>query len=265
MEHVIDGRFRLLAPLGNGATSRVFSGIDEHDASAVAVKLADELVAGFEQAAAAHAALDHPNIVAYVAHGVDPQSHRPYLAMRPIDGVDLIDRMRDVVSTNFAVRIALDVARALQHAHARGIVHRDLKPENVMLTRAGDAVVLDFGLTHWGTPLTMAPEQWREEPLTGATDLYALGVMLFELLEGTPPFRGGTVHELRRLHCAHPPPAQASPFTPAPVRALVERLLAKHPEDRPAIDEVISVLADLAVPELEFEEDSWAVTDVEPP
>lgn len=254
--------------MGRGALGTVYAGVDDADGGRVAVKLVGGEVAEFEAAARVLQALSHPSIVAYVDHGFDAASQRYYLAMRYVDGVALTKRMTEVISTRLAVRIARDVAEGLAHAHDRGVLHRDLKPENVMLTRRDGspdrAVVLDFGIARWGTPLYMAPEQWREEELTGATDVYALGVMLFELLEGKAPFLGESIDAVRRLHLA-PLPPQHSPFTPPALRALVEQMLAKSPSDRPTMHALVSLFEEHALEEAHaLEEESWIVTEIEP-
>jgi serine/threonine protein kinase len=147
-----------------------------------------------------------------------------------------------------ALSVARDVARALGHGHARGVVHRDVKPSNVFLCASGVPKLLDLGLasvrgeapltaagTALGTPAYMAPEQSIGMPVGPTADVYALGGVLFEMLTGRRAFEGSAV-EVVRKHVREPPPSPSSfrPEVPPPVDALVLRMLAKQPADRPA-------------------------------
>jgi serine/threonine protein kinase len=160
------------------------------------------------------------------------------------------------------LRIVRQVAEGLEAAHAVSVVHRDIKPANVLFDVRGDAKIMDFGLaapmaggvpgeagTLMGSPRYMAPEQIRGERVDARTDLYALGVMLFELSSGMPPFDSPRINDLLALHLQAPAPAleEAAPELPPELGALVGRLLAKRPEDRPqSAAEVVEILKVLA-------------------
>ena len=193
--------------------------------------------------------LDHPDIVAVYEAGI--QGQQAWLAMERVHGVDLsrYTQRHLLLPENLVLRIGARVAAALAHAHACGVVHRDLKPANVLVHLAGGQVKLaDFGVARQddaeltrtgmtlGTPAYMAPEQLAGAPATAASDTYALGVMLFELLAGRRPHQAATLGELLQATASQPPAALARlrPDLPAPVVAAVEQLLARQPADRPA-------------------------------
>ncbi len=195
------------------------------------------------------AGLDHPNVVTlfdFFEHG-----GVPYIAMEYVSGGSL-RRLVGHLSLPQVFGVLEGVLAGLSHAETRGIAHRDLKPENVLLTRAGGVKIADFGIARAynaltpsltqtdsaiGTPSYMAPEQVTGEPLGPYTDLYALGVIAYELLSGHPPFNTGTppVAVLyRHVHTPPPPLAELAPDTPKPVCEWAEWLLEKAPEERPA-------------------------------
>ncbi len=200
--------------------------------------------------------LTHPRIPAVIDGGVDTTDgdHLPYLAMEFLDGHTLDDLSKDVpqLPVSWAAAIGAQIADALYAAHAAEVVHRDLKPANVMLTRGGLVKVLDFGMglivddpdltkltstdTTVGTARYMAPEQFQGATVTRAADLYALGCVLYELLTGGPPFEDATFFALGDKHNHHPIPPLGlmRADVPAELNRLVEQLLAKKPEDRPA-------------------------------
>jgi hypothetical protein len=185
-------------------------------------------------------------------HDVGRTDEGPYLVLELLRGQTLADRLEvGPVPAREALRICVEVAKGLAHAHAQGVVHRDLKPENVFLCEDGQVKLLDFGLAHalgrrrvdGGTPAYMAPEQWRGAPEDERTDVFALGVVLFRLLSGELPFPdddGG-----RALRSSRPAPALDVPDLPA-VGALVGRMLRKDPVERPRDGAaVLSALAPL--------------------
>lgn len=195
--------FRIKRLLGSGGMGRVFLTRDQKLGRPVALKLIrpDRLGSAprFLEEAKTIAMCSHPNIV--VIYSVGDHQGVPYLALEYLDGESLhARRRREPLSIPETLRIAQAVALALEHAHARGILHCDLKPSNIMLSHDGRPRVVDFGLARAainnidspselaGTPRYMAPEQWATEPLTAAVDIFALGVIMFELIEGTHPF-----------------------------------------------------------------------------
>jgi serine/threonine protein kinase len=224
------------------------------------------VAARFNLEARAAAALNHPHIVTVYNYGAD--SSRPdgglFLAMEYLEGRDLERAVIDAgrLAAARAVHIARQVCAALAEAHARGVVHRDLKPSNVMLVTRGrddDFVkVLDFGIAKvkgvaltnsnmvFGTPEYMSPEQLRGQELDGRSDLYAVGVVLFEMLAGRLPFVCETPEQLMTSHLESLPPplSQAAPGVevPAELEALVARCLAKDRAARPASAEELAEL-----------------------
>lgn len=193
----------------------------------------------------------------------------PYIVMELVNGPTLYDELLRVgpMEPARAIRIAHRVALGLAHAHERGVVHRDLKPENILLVREDDEddvpKLLDFGVAKGGgerltvagiavgTPLYMAPEQIRGGEVDARTDLYAFGVVLHEMLTGTPPFDAPTLEELLRKHLAEVPPSlrpKLAPLGHGALADIVQRLLHKRPEDRyGSARELVSALTEASV------------------
>ena len=201
----------------------------------------------FRFEAEAAAMLDHPNLVP--VYGVGEVAGAPYFAMKWIDGGELKKATALRADPKAVARVAAKIARAVHHAHRQGILHRDLKPANVLLDRAGEPHVTDFGLarrtdavdgvtaagTAIGTPSYMAPEQARgEKRLTTAVDVYGLGGILFELLTGKPPFTGRTIGELLKKVTTEPPvaPRALNPSADVDLEAICLKCLEKDPRDR---------------------------------
>jgi serine/threonine-protein kinase len=227
-----------------------------------------QVAARFNLEARAAAALNHPHIVTVYNYGALDDGVL-FLAMEHLEGRDLERAIEESgrLSATRAVHIARQICEALGEAHARGVVHRDLKPSNVMLvTRGRDdefVKVLDFGiakvrgvaLTHsgmvFGTPEYMSPEQLRGRVLDGRSDLYALGVVLFEMLAGRLPFECATPEQWMTAHLERLPPtvSESAPEAQVPreLEALVARLMAKDPAARPATAEELSELLAAAV------------------
>jgi eukaryotic-like serine/threonine-protein kinase len=229
-----------------------------------------QVAARFNLEARAAAALNHPHIVTVYNYGALPDGVL-FLAMEHLDGRDLERAIEESgrLSPARAVHIAKQICEALGEAHARGVVHRDLKPSNVMLvTRGRDdefVKVLDFGIakvrgvaltatgTIFGTPEYMSPEQLRGHELDGRSDLYALGVVLFEMLAGRLPFACETPEQHMTAHLETLPPSLMSVVpeaeVPRELDALVARLLAKDPAARPSSAEELSELLAAAIAE----------------
>lgn len=211
----------------------------------------------FELEAKALAKLSHPNCLTIFDFGYDAGLESFYMVVEYVDGDDLASRMHEALPVHEAAGIAFQISEALAHAHAHGILHRDLKPENVMLSGATQSMVkvLDFGLAKlfdveaapptmrrkqltkageiFGTPAYMSPEQCQgSRHLTPAADLYALGVILFEMLEGFMPFHAKSPPEVMMMQINAPIPASGA-HVPEELAALVRALLAKSPGDRP--------------------------------
>jgi serine/threonine-protein kinase len=210
-----------------------------------------EFVERFEREIESVASLDHPNIVRVFDSGKDGDGS-PYMAMELVDGGTLRDRIRHSgpLPPREAARVVLRVADALGAAHAAGIVHRDVKPENVLLTKDGDAKVADFGIARaadatamtrtsmiLGTAPYLSPEQARGESVGPASDLYSLGVVLYEALTGRTPF--GTGEHVNPLaiamrHCTEPAPSPraCNQDVPRPLELVTLTLMRKRPAER---------------------------------
>ena len=255
--HVIDGRYALHGLAGEGGMGAVYRGTDQETGGSIALKVIRPDYLGsierFEREIDLLASLDHPGIVRHVGHGRTPDG-APFLVMEWMEGEDLAARIaRGPLSTVDAVALVSRAAHALAEVHARGIVHRDVKPSNFFLRDGapGRPVLLDFGVarragTHTtltrtgavvGTPTYMSPEQVRGAREIGpASDLFALGSVLFECLAGRPPFLGDhAMAVLAKVVLEDPPPVRSlAPGVPAHVAELLAAMLAKRPEDRPA-------------------------------
>ena len=257
---LLAGRYRLGQRLGQGASAEVREAIDLRTGNTVAVKLISlpldlpepqrrEWLQRLQREADLARRLDHPDIVAVIEAGLQPGG--AWLAMERVRGLDLsrYTQRHLLLPETLVLRIGARVAAALAHAHAHGIVHRDLKPANVLVNLAdGQVKLADFGVARdqdanatrtgltLGTPSYMAPEQLAGAPATAASDSYALGVMLFELLAGRRPHQAATLGELLKATASQPPAslAQLRPDLPPTAVAAVEQLLAREPADRPA-------------------------------
>ena len=253
---LISGRYRLIGPVGDGGMATIWRALDEQLDREVAVKLLRPqfssdpgFAARFKQEARAAGGLSHPNIVSVYDYGTDGADGDQYIVMELVEGRDLstILRERGALSTNDAVRVAIGVASALEVAHRKGIVHRDVKPGNILITDDGDVKVTDFGIaravaeasmTVTGTTLGsvhyFSPEQARGDEVTGASDVYALGIVLFEMLTGRRPFEGDTAAAvaLKRLNEDPPTPAAIGHAVPPGLEAIVMRAMAREPADR---------------------------------
>jgi eukaryotic-like serine/threonine-protein kinase len=250
----LGGRYRLRAFLAAGGMGAVWAAEDAVLGRRVAVKLLGEWLAGdpvaaerLRREARAAARLVHPNVARVLDLG--EEEGRPYLVMELLEGESLAARIArsGPLAPAEAAGIAAAVADALHAAHRAGVVHRDVKPGNVFLTAGRDVKVLDFGIAAaaWegsltggeliGTAAYLAPERALGRAATPAADVYALGVVLYEMLSGRPPFSGevGLALASAHIHARPLPLRQAAPWVPAPLAAACERALAKDPTERP--------------------------------
>jgi serine/threonine protein kinase len=261
------GRYRIEARVGSGAMGAVYRAHQAGLARRVAIKilnrdrcLAGDTVQRFRREAQAMSALHHPNTVRVFDFG-STDDGLLYLAMELLEGESLTHRLQrgGALGVREAVLVAQAVLRSVGEAHAHGIVHRDLKPDNIFLARVQSeptamVKVLDFGIakaiegerkidqfetldgTVFGTPRYMSPEQAAGKALDHRSDLYAVGIMLFEFLAGRPPFvdADAVVVMARHIREAPPPLAAAAPDTPIPpcLEAVVQKALAKDPCER---------------------------------
>lgn len=261
----IGGRYELEAlPRGRGGMGQVYFGKDRVLQRRVAVKFIvfrdgvydPKLVERFRREANLTAQLEHPGVPA--VYDVGMHEERPYLVMQVIDGVTLADLVPEQhpLPIGWVAAIGSQICSVLAAAHRAGLVHRDLKPANVMLERDGWVKVLDFGLAldvddpnrltstdaqTPGTPAYMAPEQLATGASSPATDLYALGCTLYEMLTGRPPFEGDTTFAVMTAHASATPDPIGAVRTDVPERieAVVSELLSKDPLGRPASAEAV--------------------------
>jgi serine/threonine-protein kinase len=251
---ILAGRYRILGLLGRGGMGEVYRADDIKLGRPVALKFLppsleqrpDRLERFLNEARVA-LAVTHPNVCR--VHDIGEFDGRHYISMEYIDGEDLASLLRRVghLPQDRAVQIARQLCAGLAAAHAEGILHRDLKPANVMIDGRGRAKITDFGLAGLagaisggeivaGTPAYMAPEQLTGESVSVRSDLYALGLVLYELFTGKAAFRADSVAELKQLHSHTPPSSPATHvdgLDPA-VERVVLRCLGKRPESRPS-------------------------------
>jgi serine/threonine-protein kinase len=264
----LNGRYRLEARIGSGGMSTVYRALDEVLQRQVAIKLMNREVATdsdqlerFRREARAVAQLNHPHIVGVIDAGED--EGRPYIVFEYVEGETLKDRIRRMgrLPIAEAVAYAIEIARALGAAHARHIVHRDVKPQNVLLDEEGSAKVTDFGIARTldeegltadgrvlGTTDYVSPEQALGHAVTGQSDLYSLGIVLYEMLTGEVPFKGETQVAVAMKHVreALPDVQSKRPEVSATLAAVVDNATAKRQEDRYANDaELIADLEDV--------------------
>jgi eukaryotic-like serine/threonine-protein kinase len=262
---VVADRYELEELVGTGGMSSVFKARDRLLERDVALKILHEhyvtdadYVERFRREARAVAQLAHPNIVTVIDRG--EQGGRQFIVFEYIDGENLkqVVNRQGALPVREAVDLALQVARALGYAHDRGIVHRDVKPQNVILNEDGRAKVTDFGIarsldvdgvtqtgTVLGTSDYIAPEQAQGQPVDEKTDVYSLGVVLYELLTGELPFRGEGFVAVAMQHVNEPPPnvLERRGDVPPRLALAVERAMAKRPEDRHAsMDDLVADL-----------------------
>jgi tRNA A-37 threonylcarbamoyl transferase component Bud32 len=251
---LIDDRYEAPSLVDRGGVADVYRAWDRRLARPVALKMLRRELAGdrrfparFRREARAAAALTHPGIAAVYDSGT--HDGLPYIAMEYVEGRTLAEVLAEEgpLSAERVAEVGIAIAEALACAHAAGIVHRDLKPGNVMITDTGEVKVVDFGIAwaaNWtpidgeppvqGTPEYLSPEQARGEDLDGRSDLYSLGVVLYELLTGRPPFLGEAAVAVAYRHLEEPPvpPRDRRPEIPSALSAIVTRALAKPREDR---------------------------------
>ena len=283
----IAGRYELEELVGHGGMSSVYKARDSLLERNVAVKILheqynadEEFVERFKREARSAAQLQHPNIVTVIDRGED--DGRQYIVFEHIAGENLKEFLvrNGQLDVREALEIALEMARALSFAHDRGLVHRDVKPQNVLLNGDGRAKVTDFGIarsievdtsvtrpgTVLGTSNYIAPEQASGEPVDAQTDIYSLGVVLYELLAGDVPFKGESFVAVAMKHMHEPPPSilEARSDVSPRVAAAIDRALAKDPAQRfPTMAAFATELERCRV-ELDRGEDSEATMIVPP-
>lgn len=251
------GHYQLIEPIGKGGMATVYRAYQPSMDRYVAIKIITpelatdpEFIARFQREVQIIAKLQHPNILPVYDSG--RVRGLTYLVMRLMEGGSLANDLRSgPLPVQRVIHLTKQIAAALDYAHLRGIVHRDLKPTNILLDDAGNAYLTDFGIAKviqtgmtsghltspgavMGTPTYMSPEQWRAEPVDGRTDVYALGVILYQMLLGQVPFAAETPHGLMYQHLDQAPPAPRSlnPNLPPGVDPVLAKALAKHRDNR---------------------------------
>ena len=256
------GPYEIVGLIGAGGMGEVYRARDPRLRRDVAVKVLPEAFARsperlrrFAQEARAAGALTHPNVLTVFDVGSQDGTH--YLVSELLDGETLQERLRrgEPIGVAEGLTLIVEVAKGAASAHEAGVLHRDLKPANVFVTRDGRVKILDFGVAKLlqpdqagaegatattnaggpvGTAAYMSPEQIRDEPLDGRSDVFAMGAILYELVTGRTPFTGSSASDVMAaiLRDEPPPPSSVAPAVPAAVDAVVRRCLAKRREDR---------------------------------
>jgi len=249
------GRYRVLAELGRGAMGVVYKAQDPVINRTVAVKTIlmpgdeaerAEYEARFFQEAKAAGGLNHPGII--TIHDVGRDGDIAYMAMEMLEGIELRELMRrERLSLPLALELAAQVADALAFAHERGVFHRDIKPANVMVVRGRHVKIMDFGIARMqvsdvktktgmmlGSPKYMSPEQVNGAAVDFRSDIFSLGVVIYEMVTGSSPYTAREVGELMQQisSVAPPPPSAANPALPAMLDLIVARALEKDPGAR---------------------------------
>src|SRR5205085_4568896 len=250
VDRILDQRYRIVEPIGAGGSSQVYLGQDTALGREVAIKVLDPHAAAdsslrklFVKVARALAQLSHPNIVG--VFDVGEVDGLPFIVMEYVAGSSLKQRIERTGALPLAdaVRLTDGIASGLAFAHSRGIIHADMKPSNVLLDQNDKPKICDFGIARtpaedsdspqlFATALYVAPERVAEgKPASVASDVYGLGLVLYEMLVGKPPFTSGNAAVLLRDHVVRPPvpPSHLRPSLPKDVDAIVLKALAKDP------------------------------------
>jgi len=250
-DEIVDGRYRLVQRIGSGGMADVWSATDTELGRDVAIKVLHEnfardkeFVERFRREASSAAGLQHPNVVSVFDRGTWEDTY--YIAMELVEGSSLRDLINRGLEIPESVEVARQVLAAASFAHERGIVHRDLKPLNVLIDRSGRIQVTDFGIARagnseitqtgsvMGTAQYLSPEQAQGLETTAASDIYSIGVMLFEMLTGRVPFDGenAVAIAMKQVGEEPPPPSALNPNVSPALDAVVLKSLAKDPANR---------------------------------
>ncbi len=249
------GRYRIVEQLGRGGMANVYRAVDTRLERMVALKIIrgenleeTDFLQRFDREARALARLNHPNIVHINEYG--ELNGLPYLEMDYIPGGTLEKHLGALIPWSESARFLAPVAFALEHAHRQGIIHRDVKPSNILITDTGEPMITDFGIAKImglehatlvtlpgfgvGTPAYMSPEQVMGKPIDGRSDVYSLGIVLYEMCTGHPPYRAETpmAVAVKQVHDPIPRPRQDLIPLPAVAEKAIMTALAKEPEER---------------------------------
>lgn len=249
------GRYEVRGKLGRGAMGTVYEAFDPVIQRVVAIKVivkssvdpyeAEEIFARFRREAQAAGRLSHPNIVPVYEYGEDDEM--AYIVMELIHGRELRDYFENDERFSIAegANIMMQLLEALRYSHSRGVIHRDIKPANIMIAADGQVKITDFGIARidssnltqagvvMGTPTYMSPEQFLGQEADHRADLYACGVILYQLLTGQRPFSGSVISIMRQVTQQElPPPSHTNPDVPAQLDEIVKKAMAKQPAER---------------------------------
>jgi beta-lactam-binding protein with PASTA domain/predicted Ser/Thr protein kinase len=255
MEQIFGDRYEVQGRIGVGGMAEVWRGHDRVLNRTVAIKTLlpqfardAGFVDRFRREAQAAARLNHPGIVSVYDSGTDGDT--PYIVMQFIEGRTLADYLASgkTIPPMKAAQVAKEIAEALAAAHAEGVIHRDIKPANIMVTRDGKVLVMDFGIARLisgpetapqtsavlGTASYLSPEQAQGQSVDARTDIYALGVVLYEMLTGRPPFTGDSPMAIayKQVNATPEAPSSVNPDVPPELDAVVMRALSKNPANR---------------------------------
>jgi serine/threonine protein kinase len=256
----LSGRYQIEEMIGQGGMSAVYKATDPNLKRVVAIKmihphLSDDpdFVKRFEEEAAAVAQLRHPNIIQVFDFNHDAESDSYYMVLEFVPGETLQQHLARLnasgrkLSITKALESMIDICEAVNYAHQRGMIHRDIKPANLMLTVTGQAILMDFGIAKIvggqrhtatgavvGTAMYMSPEQIKGEHPDRRSDIYSLGVTLFEMVSGRPPFEADSAMTLMMMHVNDPvpDPRTLNPDVPDDLVTVIDKALAKDPNDR---------------------------------
>ena len=274
----LDGLYELQSLIGAGGMANVYKAADLRTGQAVAVKVLREeyahdqdLVRRFKNESKAISILNHPNIVK--VYDVSVSEKLQYIVMEYIDGITLkeyLNQRGGKITWRETVHFIVQILGALQHAHENGVVHRDVKPQNIMLLSSGELKMMDFGIARisraenqlvtgkaMGSVHYISPEQAKGDLTDAKSDIYSVGVMMYEMLSGTLPFSSGSVVEvaIQQISETPRPLAELAPDVPHALIEITERAMAKHPEQRYA--SAAEMLADIEKfkkdPDISFE------------
>jgi serine/threonine-protein kinase len=252
---LLNKRYKLLSPIGQGGMAVVYKAQDLSLGRLVAVKILRENLTGdpeflarFQQEARAAANLAHPNIV--TVHDFGRDGGRYYIVMEYIEGQDLKSLIKEVAPfpVEKIVDLSIQICAGVGYAHRAGLVHCDIKPQNILVTADGRVKITDFGIARalanlrpgettdvvWGSPQYYSPEQAAGEHPTPASDVYSIGVVMFEMLAGRLPFVAATQQALAIMHLREEPPRLSlfNPQVPETLERIIHKVLAKEPSAR---------------------------------
>jgi eukaryotic-like serine/threonine-protein kinase len=256
---LLNNRYRLIAQQGSGGMAVIYKAIDESLGRTVAVKILrpslttdTTFVTRFQNEARSIANLAHPNIVTVhdVGHDLRPEGTTYYIVMEFVDGRDLkkVIREYNILPLEYALEFAISMCAGLGFAHRAKLVHADVKPQNLLVTQNNQLKITDFGIAQamsetqpkerqdvvWGSPHYFSPEQAQGESPTAASDVYSIGIVMFEMLTGQLPYTGTNQQELALAHIRTPIPLanERNPNIPSDLAKIVHKVMSKKPSDR---------------------------------